>query len=61
MAHDRRKAVQKQQREARKTIKKLNSEVRRKDKPFAEKTSFLMLSKKLDAMYGEDSDSRKDD
>ncbi len=58
---DRQKAVQKQQREARKTIKKLKSEVRRKEKALAETTSLLVLSKKLDALYGEDSDSSEDD
>ena len=61
MEDDRQKAVQKQQREARKTIKKLKSEVRRKDKALAETTSLLVLSKKLDALYGEDSDSSEDD
>jgi len=61
MEDDRQKAVQKQQREARKTIKKLKSEVRRKDKALAETTSLLVLSKKLDALYGEDSGSSEDD
>jgi hypothetical protein len=58
---ERQKAVQKQQREARKTIKKLKSEVRRKDKALAETTSLLVLSKKLEALYGEDPDSSEDD
>ena len=51
------KAAQKQQRDARKTIKKLKAEVRRKDRVLAETTSLLVLSKKLEALYGEDSDS----
>ena len=51
------KAVQKQQRDARKTIKKLKAEVRRKDRVLAETTSLLVLSKKLEALYGEDPDS----
>jgi transposase-like protein len=51
------KAVQKQQRDARKTIKKLKAEVRRKDRVLAETTSLLVLSKKLEALYGVDSDS----
>jgi transposase-like protein len=58
---DRQKAAQKQQREARKTIKKLKSEVRRKDRALAETTSLLVLSKKLEALYGEDPDSSEDD
>lgn len=51
------KAAQKQQRDARKTIKKLRAEVRRKDRVLAETTSLLVLSKKLEALYGEDPDS----
>jgi len=51
------KAAQKQQRDARKTIKKLKAEVRRKDRVLAETTSLLVLSKKLEALYGEDPDS----
>ena len=51
------KAAQKQQRDARKTIKKLKAEVRRKDRFLAETTSLLVLSKKLEALYGEDPDS----
>jgi len=58
---DRQKAAEKQQREARKTIKKLKSEVRRKDRAPAETTSLLVLSKKLEALYGEDPDSSEDD
>lgn len=60
MEEDRQKAAQKQQRDARKTIKKLKSEVRRKDKALAETTSLLVLSKKLEALYGEDPDSGED-
>ena len=51
------KGAQKQQKEARKTIKKLQAEVRRKDRVLAETTSLLVLSKKLEALYGEDPDS----
>lgn len=51
------KAAQKQQREARKTIKKLQAEVRRKDRALAETTSLLVLSKKLEALYGETPDN----
>ncbi len=61
MQGERQKAAQKQQRDARKTIKKLKSEVRRKDRALAETTSLLVLSKKLEALYGEDPDSSEDD
>lgn len=61
MQKDRDKAAQKQKRESQKTIKKLKSEVRRKDKALAETTSLLVLSKKLEALYGEDPDSSEDD
>lgn len=54
---DREKAAQKQQKEARKTIKRLKSEIRRKDRALAETTSLLVLSKKLEALYGEDPDN----
>jgi len=54
------KTAQKQQRDSRKTIKKLKAEVRRKDKVLAETTSLLVLSKKLEALYGEDPDSDED-
>ena len=53
----RRKAAEKQQRDVCKTIKKLKAEVRRKDKVLAETTSLLVLSKKLEAFYGEGPDS----
>jgi hypothetical protein len=46
--------VQQQKRDACKTIKTLKAEVRRKDRVLAETTSLLMLSKKLEALYGED-------
>jgi hypothetical protein len=35
--------------------------VRRKDKALAETTSLLVLSKKLEALYGEGPDSSEDD
>ncbi|RAU16834.1 hypothetical protein DN062_16400 [Nitrincola tibetensis] len=49
--------LQKEQRDDRKTIKKLQAEVRRKDLVLAETTSLLMLSKKLEALYGADQDN----
>ena len=57
MQIDRDKAVQKQQRESRKTIKKLQAEVRRKDRVLAETTSLLVIKKKLEALYGETPDN----
>jgi transposase-like protein len=56
MQEDLEKATQKQQRESRKTIKKLKA-VRRKDRALAETTFLLVLSKKLEALYGEDLDN----
>jgi transposase-like protein len=55
------KVAQKQRKEDRKTIKQLKAEVRRKDRALAETTSLLVLSKKLDALYGEDPNSGEDD
>lgn len=55
------KAAQKQRKDDLKTIKQLKAEVRRKDKVLAETTSLLVLSKKLEALYGEDLDSGEDD
>ncbi|WP_409526018.1 IS3 family transposase [Nitrincola sp. MINF-07-Sa-05] len=46
--------LQKQQRQDKKTIKRLQAEVRRKDRVLAETTSLLVLSKKLEALYGTD-------
>jgi len=60
MQPDRDKVAQKQQRDSRKSIKKLKAEVRRKDTALAETTSLLVLSKKLEALYGEDPDSDED-
>jgi hypothetical protein len=51
------KTAQKHWRDARKTIKKLKAEVRRKVKVLAGTTSLLVLSKKLEALYGEGPDS----
>jgi len=51
------KASQKQQRDSRKTIKKLKTEVRRKDQVLAETTLLPVLSKKFEALYGEGPDS----
>lgn len=50
-------AIQKQQRQDKKTIKRLQAEVRRKDRVLAETTSLLVLSKKLEALYGTDPDN----
>lgn len=52
-----RKETQKQQKQSQKRIKKLEAEVRRKDKVLAETTSLLVLSKKLEALYGTDQDN----
>lgn len=54
---DQRKETQKQQKQSQKRIKKLEAEVRRKDKVLAETTSLLVLSKKLEALYGSDQDN----
>jgi transposase-like protein len=54
---EREKEAQKQQRESRQTIKKLKAEVRRKDRALAETTALLVLSKKLEALYGDDPDN----
>lgn len=55
------KTAQKHRKEDRKTIKQLKAEVRRKDRALAETTSLLVLSKKLDALYGEDPNGGEDD
>lgn len=54
------KALKNQQRDDRRTIKKLKAEVRRKDRVLAETTSLLVLSKKLEALYGETLDNEDD-
>lgn len=46
----------KQHKHSRKKIKQLQAEVRRKDRALAETTSLLVLSKKLEALYGTDQD-----
>jgi phenylpropionate dioxygenase-like ring-hydroxylating dioxygenase large terminal subunit len=51
------KEALKQQREARKTIKKLQADINRKDRALAETAALLVLSKKLEALYGDDQDS----
>jgi len=58
---DQEKSAQKQKKQDHRTIKKLKAEVRRKDKVLAETTSLLVLSKKLEALYGEDPNSGEDD
>lgn len=57
---EREKTAQKQRKEDRKTIQRLKTEVRRKDRALAETTSLLVLSKKLDALYSEDPDGGED-
>lgn len=54
------KTTRKQRQDDQQTIKKLRAEVRRKDRVLAETTALLVLSKKLEALYGEDSDSDED-
>lgn len=49
--------AQKQRKQSRKKIKQLEAEVRRKDRALAETTSLLVLSKKLEALYGTDQDN----
>jgi len=51
------KDAQKQHKLSRKKIKQLEAEVRRKDRALAETTSLLVLSKKLEALYGTDQDN----
>ena len=43
-----------------KEIKKLKAEVRRKDKALAETSALLVLSKKLEALYGDEPDNEDD-
>lgn len=54
---ERENTVKKQQKDARKTIKQLQTEIRRKDRALAETTALLVLSKKLEALYGSDQDN----
>lgn len=51
------KEAETQDRKYRKKIKRLEAEVNRKDKALAETTSLLVLSKKLEALYGKDPDN----
>ena len=51
------KETEAQDRKYRKKIKRLEAEVNRKDKALAETTSLLVLSKKLEALYGKDPDN----
>jgi transposase-like protein len=57
---DQHKESQKAHKLSRKRIKQLKAEVRRKDKVLAETTSLLVLSKKLEALYGTDQDNEDD-
>jgi phenylpropionate dioxygenase-like ring-hydroxylating dioxygenase large terminal subunit len=57
MQQGREEEALKQQRESRKTIKKLQAEVNRKDRALAETAALLVLSKKLEALYGDDQDN----
>lgn len=54
---DQEKAAQQQRKKDRQTIKKLKSELRQKDHVLAETTSLLVLSKKLEALYGDAPDN----
>jgi transposase-like protein len=54
---EQRKETQKQKKQSQKRIKTLEAEIRRKDKVLAETTSLLVLSKKLEALYGTDQDN----
>lgn len=51
------KAARKQRKKDRETIKKLKSDLRQKEHVLAETTSLLVLSKKLEALYGTASDN----
>lgn len=53
---DRRKKEREETRKDRKRIKALEKEIRRKDKALAETAALLALRKKLDALWGEDSE-----
>jgi transposase len=50
------RASSQQTRQARKRIKELERELKRKDKVLAETAALLVLSKKLSAIYGEGAD-----
>lgn len=52
---ERRKQQREEARQAKKRIKELEKDLRRKDKALAETTALLVLRKKLDALWGEDS------
>lgn len=53
----RQKEAEANDRKYRKKIKRLEAEVNRKDKALAETTALLVLSKKLEALYGKDPDN----
>ncbi len=57
---DEQKAAQAQSKNQRKKIRKLEAELRRKDHALAETTSLLVLSKKLEALYGKDPNNGDD-
>lgn len=57
---DEQKAAQVQSKHQRKAIRKLEAELRRKDHALAETTSLLVLSKKLEALYGKDPNNSDD-
>jgi transposase-like protein len=52
---ERRKQQREEARQAKRRIKELEKDLRRKDKALAETTALLVLRKKLDALWGEDS------
>ena len=52
--------VKQERKKTAKEIKKLKAEVRRKDKALAETSALLVLSKKLEALYGDEPDNEDD-
>lgn len=54
------KAARQQRKKDRQTIKTLQSELQKKEHVLAETTSLLVLSKKLEALYGEAPDNEDD-
>ena len=56
----REKIADSQSKQQRKTIRKLEAELRRKDHALAETTALLVLSKKLEALYGKDPNNSDD-
>ena len=57
---DSERQVKQERKKTTKEIKKLKAEVRRKDKALAETSALLVLSKKLEALYGDEPDNEDD-